>query len=250
MRTTLALLFALTSAVAWSQMDDQKIESALNSVPTQAVVTVRKHNMGADLVEITMLDAKYPLDLLRSQVEKIGEYAGASSRGISVGRTSHPNPKQQFTKASFATNNLIEDETGKIRLEPFAKAFSGAPKPYTIQAFVVSFEGLRPTERTLKTYGTKAVALSGRAIPPPFGGLEYRVVLFSQKPEEITIPDEHKESPPPPAKATPTAPAADEGRGLRVVLIVVAALAAGALVYFLLARPGRTPIDRSSPRRP
>lgn len=250
MRRLLATCLLLSSGLASAQMDDKKIEAALNSVPTQAVVTVRKHNMGADLVEVTMLDAKYPLDLLRRQVEKIGEYAGASARGVSVGRTSHPNPKQQFTKASFATNNLIEEESGKLRLEPIAKAFAGAPRPHTIEALMVSFEGQRPTERTLKTYGSDAVVLAGRAIPPPFGGLEYRVVLLSQQPDKITIPEEHTQKPEPVAKSVQSPPPAEDNRTLRVVLIVVAALAAGALVYFLLSRSGRASEHRSSPRSP
>jgi len=250
MKTHGALLLLAMSVLARPQMDDQKIEAALNSVPTQAVVTVRKHNMGADLVEITMLDAKYPLDLLRGQVEKIGKYAGAPARGVSVGRTSHPNPKQQFTKASFATNNLIDEESGRVRLEPIAKAVAGGPGPHTIEAFIVSFEGLRPTERTLKTYGSATVVLSGRAIPPPFGGLEYRIALLGQNPDKITIPDEHKESALKPAKSAAAPPPQAENRTLRIVLIAVAALAAGALVYFLLARAGRAPIDRSSPRSP
>lgn len=232
-------------AVARAQTPEQKIEAALNSVPSQAVITVRKHPMGADMVEITMLDAKYPQDLLRGQIERIGQYTGAGARGVKVGKTASAKPEQGFVKASFATNNLIETETGKFRLEPFARAFAGAPKPFTITAFIVSFDEQRPTEKSVKTYQSDAVALSGRAIPPPFGGLEYRVVLFTQNPDAIAIPDEHK----PPVKAVkkPVSPPTKSNQStLTIVLIAVAAIAAGALVYFL-TRP-RGPVPNPSRR--
>lgn len=231
-----------------AQPPDEKIEAALNSVPSQAVVVVRKHQMGADMVEITMLDPKYPLDLLRDQVRKVGEYAGSTSRGIQVGKTAAEKESQQFVKAAFATDNLIDEASGRLRLEPFARAFAGAPKPHTVQAFLVSFEGQRPTEKTLKTFQSETIALSGRAIPPPFGGLEYRVALFSQDPAKIAIPDEHQPAPPPPAKAEP-APR-ESGNGLKIALLVIAALAAGALVYFFMSRPGRRPTDSPSRRTP
>ncbi|MBX7134949.1 MAG: hypothetical protein K1X67_19960 [Fimbriimonadaceae bacterium] len=239
-----ALLLALT-ALSGAQTSEEKIEAALNSVPSQAVVTVRKHAMGADMVEITMLDPKYPLDLLRGQIERIGQFTGAGARGVKVGKTAQSD--KGFVKATFATNNIIEDETGKFRLEPFARAFAGAPKPYTISAFLVSFEEQRPTEKSVKTYRSDAVALAGRAIPPPFGGLEYRVVLFTQDPDAIAIPDEHKE-PAPVVKKAVTPPPKSNQNTLTIVLIAVAALAAGALVYFL-TRP-RGPVPNPSRREP
>lgn len=222
-----------------AQTADEKIEAALNTVPSQAVVTVQRHEMGADLVEITMVRKDYPLTILKNQVEKIGTYTGVGVWGVDVRRIK--DPKGNIAKANFATKNLTDPERGVFRLEPFARAFAGVAKPYTIDSFVVSFEAQRPTEKTLKTFSSKSVALSGRQIPPPFGGLEYRVALFTQDPDRIAIPAEHNPAATAQKPATPPARANDST--LTIVLIAVAALAAGALVYFL-TRPrgqGRQP---------
>lgn len=207
----------------------------------QGYVVITEHPTTAENVTITMLDPNYPTDLLRSQAEAIGRATGAGVRGLFVQKREMVagRPDMVFARASFATNHLISREEGLLRLQPVVRAFAGAPEPYQVQSIAITFDGERPLSHTLQRFRSDAVDVqanfaSGTGKEAPFG-VEYRVALLTQDPEKIVIPDRFEPTKPKPA---PTAEAPGGRTSLDVVLVVVAVLAAGVLVYLLVLRMG------------
>lgn len=207
--------------------------------PPGVTIVVRKHPTGADLVEITMLDPEYPEDLLRTQCEAIGLETGSAVRGLAVYRhkVDPSNAKLAFVKAQFGTDGLIDRQTGALRIEPLVRPFAGNPADKEIRNISISFAGERPGVRTLQRYLSDSVALVGRATQVTPVGVDYRVALLKQDGRSIQIPDLS-----PVTEAKPDQQGSD-GFGATTmiwVLVAVAAIATGALVYFALLRSGRT----------
>lgn len=234
-----AFLLALALST-FGQTGEQQIAAVLNSIRPDAIVTVKKHSSGADVVEVTMLDGKYPQKLLAEQITRIGLENGTGIRGLQVYATAAENPKMRFVKASFATDDLItEGREARLRLQPIVRAFAGGPEDHRIGALIVQFAGQKPTTRTINTYRSDAVVMAGRILDAPFPGIEYRVALLSQDPTRIDIPDFHDAGAKKSEKKTEKPAPKSETPVLKFVLLGVAALAAGALVYFVV-RSGRT----------
>jgi len=226
--------------MAFGQSGEQQIAAVLNSIRPDAIVTVKKHSSGADVVEVTMLDGKYPQKLLADQVMRMGLENGTGIRGLQVYTTAAEDPQMRFVKASFATDDLvIGGRDARLRLQPIVRAFAGGPESHRIGALIVQFAGQKPTERTINTFRSDSVVLAGRVLDAPFEGLEYRVALLSQDPTQIAIPDFHDPQAKKPEKKPEKAAPSSETPVLRFVLLGVAALAAGALVYFVV-RSGRS----------
>ncbi len=77
-------LFLLLSVlrVAASQTESAPPPASLfDSQVPQITVSVKKHPMGADLVEVTVTAAGYPPELLRSQIKALGKYLQCEPRG-------------------------------------------------------------------------------------------------------------------------------------------------------------------------
>lgn len=206
--------------------------------PPQMMVVVRKHPTGADLVEITMMNRQYPEELLQAQCRHIGELTGVPVRGLAVYRQmiDPKNKNLAFVKASFATNGLIDLQKGAFWVEPLVRAFAGVPAPNTIYNMIVSFASVSPNESTLKRFQSDKVALSGRYDQGSAAGVEYRVAILRQEPDGIKIPLLAEK-----VKAE-EARGSTEGPSILIwILVVVAALSTGALVYFAVLRPGRRP---------
>jgi len=201
------------------------------------IISVRRHNMGADLVEITMRDADYPVDLLKRQIETMCKSYDAPPRGLFAGNVPLSDPKQTAVKASFATNGIMDPQAGSFKIEPMLKAFAGVPAPHTVQGFAIEFQSVVPTKITVSKY-TLPNVVTGEAVyskDPVLHGLEYRVKLLTQDPAQITFPD-HLEA----GKANSAQPPTQtsDNRSTIIVLVCVAGLAAGALVYFAMLRMG------------
>lgn len=207
------------------------------TVRPQIAISVRRDPNGsrADLVEATSIDANYPPDQLAEQVIKLGELIGSQPRGLSVARHSVSGADGRFTsvKASFAVDNLIDRATGHLHLTEIARAFAGAAEPHRVTGLSLSFVGEIPTENTLLAFGSESdpVQIQGD-FNPSFKSTEYRVKLNSQDPKAIFIP-ESKEQIPVKTPSTHGNPGPDL---LFYGLIIVAAVAAGALVYSVLVR--------------
>lgn len=236
----MAILIVLARVPGTAQAD-RAAELLTSEVKPGMTVVVRKHETGADLVEVTMLRRDYPPDLLRTQSARVGELLGAPVRGLEILRPSEDRGAISFIKAKFGTDGLIDRAQGTFRLEPLAKAFAGAPAPFTVEAMVVSFQNELAGERTLRSYGSSAVAVYGTQLQNP-NVIEYRVRLISQDPARISIPLQHSPESPNPGggKPGPSTP-----RWILPTAVALSSVAAGLLVYLLLLGP-----SRRNPRTP
>ena len=201
------------------------------TVRPEAFVVVRKHPTGADLVEITMVDPSYPSRTLRERVTKLGEYLGTPVRGVFVSDPRLPGYAGS-TKATFGVDGIIQN--GKFRLTPIARAFAGIEKPNQVSGISVVFEKQTPTADTVKDFRSDAVDVQADSQPGSIG-IEYRISIKDQNPDHIEIPDS--------ALAVATGPNQTVPRGgpdtATYVLIGIAAVAVGALVYSLTLRGPR-----------
>jgi hypothetical protein len=215
----------------------QSGEGVFASVKPDLTVVVTEHQTSAEIVEVTVLNRKYPPDLLRSQIESLGTYVGVAPRGLQVYDFQiDPNNKGlSFLKARFAVNGLIDRAGSKLRVLPIVKAFAGAPKPNEVKGIAIVFAGEHPLATTIKKYEDETVVLEAVAKDSP-PSVEYRIGLKVQDPDRIHIPEDRPE---------PTAPLESSEStggfpGVTMWAIVVAGAAAGVLVYLALLR-GRGP---------
>jgi hypothetical protein len=245
MRGALALIFLMVMCLALSQgqvtpapgSQDESRPNLFLTAHFDVIIRVTKHDLGADLVEITALNPEYPPELLRKQVEQLGESLQSAPRGLRI--TSYryegdSGPGQ--ARASFGLVGLVRRDEAKLGLQQITRAFAGAPEPYTVHGLNIQYESEAPDTNILRRYRSDVVELEAQA--HPMTGIEYRIVLRSQDPEAIVIPegqDAHDAR-----NAPPVPPPADGPNWLIIVIIAVASIALGALVYSLLLRPRST----------
>lgn len=199
-----------------------------------AIITVREHPLGAELVQVTMIRGDYPKELLVKQCKEVAALLQSDIRGLSVANTSlGPKPEMSFLRANFAVDNMISGEN--IRLEPFLKAFAGAPEPYTVRGIKVLLQGVKAGPKRVQKLSLPGIleAEGVASSAPP--GLEYQFTLLTQDPNTLTFPERYEAAKPSPktdSKATQTGPDIK----LLIGLFIIAGLALGALVYFALTR--------------
>ncbi len=203
------------------------------TVKPQVTISVRKHSLGADLVEISMLDARYPPELLRKQVENIGLRLNSPPVAVTFFRDDlgFGTARGAVLKATFAVNGLIDQQNHHYRVGPLAQAFAGAPAEFEIRGLSVIFQKERASNSTLREYRSASVDVQGVQQSGDIG-IEFRVLLKSQKPEEILIPDDAVNRSTAPTRLPP----ASKDDRLFWCLIIGSGLALGALVYSLLIR--------------
>ncbi len=208
---------------------------------TDVIVQIKKHPFGADLFEITAVMPNYPADLLRSQVEKMCSLIGVPPRGLAVGPVGIAgNPRLTSTRATFATDGVIDRKQGILRISPIIEAFAGAPEPYTVNGLSILFNGEQPTTNTLRTYNGPGVRLQAIALEAPTL-IEYRVQLLSQDPKQVAVPDAPI---PQTEQKTQSTASTVQQNGVDWSLwipLFAAAAAAGTLVYFLMLRASGKP---------
>ncbi len=214
------------------------------SVKPEATIRIRKHSMGADLVEITIGDSQYSPEALREQIRRLGTELHSEPRGLALSQVEFTknDPAGAFLRANFAVDGLTDPAQGIYRIGPLARAMAGGPKGHEIHGLAIIFEGLAPTDTTLVEYGIRdgsPVSVLGRYEPGPIG-LEYRVALNTQDPTQIVIPD-RKSAAPPVTPASANSPSSTPW--LLYAAVAFFALTIGALVYSLTPR-------NSGPRPP
>lgn len=206
----------------------------------QISITIKEHQFGPDMVTVTALKAAYPPQLLAAQCTEMGRLTGIPSRGLQVYQDKFGGSAgQEFTRATFATDGLIDRPNGTIRLEPIIRAFAGAPEGQKVESIMVTFDGERPTSKLLRSFADSSVVIAGSAISQP-AGIEYRIMLRTQDPAAIKVPGESL-----PIEAARPKPPAQPGMAPALplpalALIIVGGLIFAVLVYFL---------SRSLPRR-
>lgn len=226
------LCFAFASA-----QEPKVAESLFTTVRPDITVVVKPHLTGANMVEITMLNPNYPPELLNERILQLGRNLGAETRGVVTGKypLSGNDPKMVFVKGMFSINGLMDSNSNTMRIEPFLKAFVGDPEPLQIKGFSLLFEGIRPNERTVKSFKIESVLnAEARILNSPKPAIEYRIEVIAKKPDQIEFPDRLPE--PKPAQIPSHS---DDGFPIvGWVGIGAAALGAGALVYLSLLKPG------------
>lgn len=231
----LAPLLLLLASLGWCQTAPPR--TLFETIPADASLVIRRHSSGADLVELTVVKAGYDPQLLKRQINAMAAEVGKEPRGLRFEEREVLPGQAPFLKASFAVDGLQDPPTGTIHLTAIARAFAGEAKGLT-----VIFEGLKATPKHLRAYRDEHVAVEGIRTTDPVA-LEYRIHLISSDPAKISIPDTAVV--PPPAKPEAAPPARD---WTWPVLIAVAALAVGALVYSFLLRSAR-PRSPQAPKR-
>ena len=221
------------------------------TVKPEVTVRVHRHSLGADLVAITVLDPTYPPEVLRSQVDHVGEYLKSKPIAVAVAYTNLGNPDSKYLRATFGIDGLSEPDKGIYRLGALAKAMAGGPNGHQIHGMMVVFEGQAPRTTTLQSFGLaqgSPVSVMGEYSPGPIG-LEYRIALNTQDPSKIDIPESTTAvavnavaaRPSPPEQPTPW---------LLYGSAVLFALAVGALVYSVTLRNSRSGAARPSRKQP
>jgi hypothetical protein len=232
MRATFAALLLILACLAAAQQPVQEKKPSLYVRTKQQIqVLIQEHPTGAEDVTVAAIDAGYPADLLSDQVQKLGTYLGVEPRwaGPIEMRAGSPSAK-------FSVNGLIDKEKKVFRLQPIVRAFAGAPSPNTVDTIQILFVRERGWQDDLLTYELPGVVeLEAMRHNDP-DMLEYRVHLLTQDESKIVIPEKHA-PPPAPNKVVVTEPS----KTLYYVLLGVAGVAAGVLVYLALLR--------SKPRR-
>jgi hypothetical protein len=145
-------------------------------------------------------------------------------------------PRLSSTRATFATNGIIDREHGMLHVTPIIQAFAGAPEPYTVHGMTIIFNGEQPGANTLRSFSDANVRLQAKSLQNP-PSIEYRVQLLSQEPKELSVPDAEPQAQPEQNRApgTSTVQRAGIDWGLWIPLLIAAA-AAAVLVYFVMLR--------------
>ena len=157
------------------------------------IVSVKKSDVGAEYVRVQALKEDYPEDLMRAQIAKIGEYNQSQIRGLEVVYTGDVGAGRILT-ATFATDRLMDQAAGTLELDAFAKAFAGAPEPYTINIIGVMYENFSPSKAvTVAEWADKGAEVSS-AFDNNLKVVEYRIKLNTQDPSKISIPGTLTES--------------------------------------------------------
>jgi hypothetical protein len=228
-------LVALAS-MAVAQNDKPPVD-LFRTVRPQILLTIRRDPNGsrADLIEARSVDANYPAEQMRAQILELGRLLNSEPPGLFIERHALDGAAATMTsiKASCAVDNLIDRETRKFHLTEIVRAFAGAPAPNTVTGLAIQFIGEQPRRDTLLSFGLEGdPVLVQASYDPTFNCVEYRVKLNTQKPGEIEIPEGAEQK----VRPTPST-VANKGFDWTIWgLILVAAVAVGALVYSLLVR--------------
>lgn len=204
-------------------------------VRPDVAIVVRKHSTGADLIEATVLNPEYPAEILQRQMQEIGLQLGAQLNGLELHQSQidPDNTSLTFLKATCGTFGLWNKDTGVVKLDALVRSFLGAQEPYTVKGMSVLLAGMRPSATTIRKLDNKGVSLEATESEL---GVEYRIGIKSQDPNDIVIPAGKVEP------SVPKNPSKDhEGPPVFAwAAIGVSGLAVGVLVYLSLLR-GRRP---------
>jgi len=217
-------------------------DRTVQAVHPDVVIFIQSH-AAADVLKISMVDPNYPEELLKKQIETLCTSLNAPAQNLQVYRYQMgANDHLQFLEASFATANLTDSDRW-ANLTPLIRAFAGVPAPHTIKGMEVFFDEYDPPIVGPKNFSSAAVTISGRVDSSP-PEVEYAIQLLKQNPSEISVEKQAKPVESTVKQETPQ----KSGSVLVWCLILVAGVAAGALVYFLLTRRAvgdpSTPVSR------
>ncbi len=228
-RATLALVTLLFALFARAQNEAPK-PSLFDTVRPDLTLLVRKHSMGADLVEVTATSAAYKPDELKAQCTRLGEILGTPPRGLRIyaKEVQKDDPRMVFVSASFAVDGLVRVSDGKVALEAIAQAFGPSS---AVSGLTLILSDIRPGPATARKFASSAWSFEARYSSFP-AGLEYRVLLSSDEAKDLVLPG----SPEPTLqKAASGGRSPVDGVAFWSLLALIGA-SIGALVYFFALR--------------
>lgn len=160
-----------------------------DSIRPEANIVIKRHSMGADLVEITVLSKEYPAESLRAKIASLGKYLSVEPRGVAVNSVVlDPTSKVgAFLKASFAVDGLIRSTEPRLNLRPILQAFGTGSDP--LKKLSVQFAGVVESRDTFSRFlpddGTVRIEAIATRTPP---GIDYHVDVVTDDPEKIILP--------------------------------------------------------------
>ena len=198
------------------------------------IVVRRNAKLGSDDLTVTVEDT-YPKDQLQSQIEALAAGVGSDVRALKISayNPNPQNPKGGYLQAVFGLRQLVDRQAQVFNLQAVARAFAGGGFP--VDVLYLQFESEAPNKNVLQEWQDDQanVVVQGRASPQ--FGIEYKIKLNTQDPAKIRIPEGNdakiEQKAPPKVEPAPTS------KGWIWPVVIVAALALGALVYSLLLRP-------------
>ena len=213
------LVLGLLASVCFAQ------SKFYGSVIPEAIVVVKKHPMGSDLVEITYQGSSYPTTAISAMLGRLGKALGNDPRNLVT------TADDKVVKASFAVVGLITDSNPKVNLAALAVAMAFGERP--IRSFSVFFDGMSPDQNTPKKWfpENNAWMMEGVSMSSP-KGLDYRVKVNTNDPNEIYMPDAKRQ-------VADSGKPQTSGRPNIFIIggIILGAIAVGLLVYSALLRP-------------
>lgn len=232
-----ALLLLGACLCAFPQAPTPSGQTLFETVRPDLIITIRKHQFGTDLVEVSCRAEGYPADLLRAQVADYGKRMKDEPRGMrtELDQIQSAAGTLTYLKATFGIMGLIDREHGRINLQPLVQAFTGEHGAFTVKGLEILLDGEHATEGNVRRFRSASIDLDGiRVDNPP--SLEYRIAVKTTEPDKVFIPSWSGEQP----EATPASSPPPKSDTTMYVLIAIGALAIGALVYsFLLRQPAR-----------
>lgn len=237
MRLALAAFFAGTVLIGTAAS-----AQAVPSAP-DAIVSVRRLPRGGELVSVGMRSSTYPPEVLRRQLNNLGQILGSGARGVTVRADSFRpgDPAATVIKGSCGVDGLIDRASGALNVQAVAQAFAGVAAPDTIHRLVLSFDGEVPGAKTIQRYTSPGLAVFGRSLG---SSVDYDVELRTQDPTKLVIPDTKTAEAALAAAKQPPKLVSKPADPVVYVLVAVAGLAAGALVYCLILMLGRRSAGR------
>ncbi len=200
----------------------------------QAIVQVKRDNVGADIVKVSMIDPHYPLVKLQQQIDRLGSIVGGGARGLQIidDPIDPRDPTSQMLRATFAVNGLIGPRSEWVKVAPIVKAFAGTSSSPGLNNFQVDFDYQTPTDLDLGDFASSELSIRRRTVDR---SVEYQIQVKNRGTHEAEIPD---------LATTITPQQKLEPKRLDLLTLVVAGVAivaAGSLVYclFLLKAPRR-----------
>jgi hypothetical protein len=197
--------------------------------PPDAVIVVTKHPMGADIFRVRMLKPGYSTETLTKQVAAFGQAIGSVPRGLEVTGVKISSKDEALTAtAYFAVDGFADASAGTFRIEPLVKAFVSIPGNPPVSMVDVLVQDISPTARTLRAFESDAVKLESLDMGNG-AGTEIRVLVKTDRAEDIRIPGDATEVVTPLKKKPADKPAPNPGVWL---VLALGLLGGGALVYF------------------
>lgn len=199
-----------------------------SSVTPQATIVVKQHPMGADLVEVTVLGAKYPQEALQKHIEALGKELGMAPRGVAISVVG-----DSFVKATFAVPGLIQNKEPKFNLPAVARAFAFGDSPLT--QLSVMFMDMVPDSKTPAYWfaPNDAWMMEGVGTKSPLS-IEYRLKVNTTDPKEVNLPGPSTEK-----KNRETQEAQKKPDFVLIGAIAAASISIGVLVYSAFIRGQR-----------